>query len=158
MRRNDRKITDPKKIKEILDKCKIVSFAMWDGERPYAVIMNFGYEFTCEGKLRLFVHGALEGRKAEIIKKKCQKVAAVMECDERIDLNAEIPCKSAEAYKSIMAYGEMRLLKGEEAKRALEIFYKHQAGIVPNFPSNPEEFVNVYCLDCEEYSCKECVK
>ena len=45
-------------MKVILDRCKIVSYAMWDGKKPYAVIMNFGYEFTPEGKLRLYSHSS----------------------------------------------------------------------------------------------------
>lgn len=63
MRRTDREVTDVQKMKVILDRCKIVSYAMWDGEKPYAVIMNFGYEFTPEGKLRLYSHSALDGKK-----------------------------------------------------------------------------------------------
>ena len=67
MRRTDREVTDAQKMKAILDRCKIVSYAMWDGEKPYAVIMNFGYEFTPEGKLRLYSHSALDGKKVSII-------------------------------------------------------------------------------------------
>ena len=60
-------------MKVILDRCKIVSYAMWDGEKPYAVIMNFGYEFTPEGKLRLYSHSALDGKKVSIIRGICKK-------------------------------------------------------------------------------------
>ena len=67
MRRTDREVTDAQKMKAILDRCKIVSYAMWDGKKPYAVIMNFGYEFTPEGKLRLYSHSALDGKKVSII-------------------------------------------------------------------------------------------
>ena len=92
MRRTDREVTDVQKMKVILDRCKIVSYAMWDGEKPYAVIMNFGYEFTPEGKLRLYSHSALDGKKVSIIRGICNKVAAIMECGERVVIDPEIPC------------------------------------------------------------------
>ena len=103
MRRTDREVADVQKMKVILDRCKIVSYAMWDGEKPYAVIMNFGYEFTPEGKLRLYSHSALDGKKVSIIRGICNKVAAIMECGERVVIDPEIPCKSGSAFQSIMA-------------------------------------------------------
>ena len=32
LRRTDREVTDAQKMKAILDRCKIVSYAMWDGK------------------------------------------------------------------------------------------------------------------------------
>ena len=148
MRRTDREVADVQKMKVILDRCKIVSYAMWDGEKPYAVIMNFGYEFTPEGKLRLYSHSALDGK----------KVAAIMECGERVVIDPEIPCKSGSAFQSIMANGTMKILQGSEARHALEVFYRHQTGVVPSFPEGAENFVTMFCLECDEYSCKICVK
>ena len=109
MRRTDREVADVQKMKVILDRCKIVSYAMWDGEKPYAVIMNFGYEFTPEGKLRLYSHSALDGKKVSIIRGICNKVAAIMECGERVVIDPEIPCKSGSAFQSIMANGTMKI-------------------------------------------------
>ena len=104
MRRTDREVTDAQKMKAILDRCKIVSYAMWDGKKPYAVIMNFGYEFTPEGKLRLYSHSALEGKKVSIIRGICNKAAAIMECGERVVIDPEIPCKSDSAFQSIKLF------------------------------------------------------
>lgn len=131
MRRTDREVTDAQKMKAILDRCKIVSYAMWDGKKPYAVIMNFGYEITPEGKLRLYSHSALEGKKVSIIRGICNKAAAIMECGERVVIDPEIPCKSGSAFQSIMASGTMKILQGSEARLALEVFYRHQTGVVP---------------------------
>ena len=158
MRRTDREVTDVQKMKVILDRCKIVSYAMWDGEKPYAVIMNFGYEFTPEGKLRLYSHSVLDGKKVSIIRGICNKVAAIMECGERVVIDPEIPCKSGSAFQSIMANGTMKILQGSEARHALEVFYRHQTGVVPSFPEGAENFVTMFCLECDEYSCKICVK
>ena len=151
MRRTNREVTDAQKMKAILDRCKIVSYAMWDGKKPYAVIMNFGYEFTPEGKLRLYSHSALEGKKVSIIRGICNKAAAIMECGERVVIDPEIPCKSDSAFQSI-------ILQGSEALHALEVFYRHQTGVVPPFPEGAENFVTMFCLECDEYTCKICVK
>lgn len=114
MRRTDREVTDVQKMKVILDRCKIVSYAMWDGEKPYAVIMNFGYEFTPEGKLRLYSHSALDGKKVSIIRGICNKVAAIMECGERVVIDPEIPCKTGSAFQSIMANGTMKTFRARK--------------------------------------------
>lgn len=158
MRRTDREVTDLHQIKAILDSCQHACYALWDGEEPYAVIMNFGYEFSSEGLLKLYSHGAKEGRKAEIIRDKCDKAAAIMKCGDRVVLNADEPCQSGSAFESVMAGGRMRILEGEEARHALEVFYKHQAGVVPEFSDEALKRVNVFCLDCETFSAKKCVK
>ena len=158
MRRTDREVTDHHQIRAILDRCKIVSYAMWDGEKPYAVFMNFGYEFTSEGKLRLYSHSALEGKKVSIIRNACNQVAAVMECGERVVIDSEIPCRSGSAFQSIMANGTMNILQGKEARHALEVFYRHQTGVVPTFPEGAENYVTMFCLECDEYTCKVCLK
>lgn len=120
--------------------------------------MNFGYEFTPEGKLRLYSHSALEGKKVSIIRGICNKAAAIMECGERVVIDPEILCKSGSAFQSIMASGTMKILQGSEARHALEVFYRHQTGVVPPFPEGAENFVTMFCLECDEYTCKICVK
>lgn len=52
----------------------------------------------------------------------------------------------------------MKILQGSEAHHALEVFYRHQTGVVPSFPEGAENFVTMFCLECDEYSCKICVK
>lgn len=81
-----------------------------------------------------------------------------MECGERVVIDPEIPCKSGSAFQSIMANGTMKILQGSEARHALEVFYRHQTGVVPPFPEGAENFVTMFCLECDEYTCKICVK
>ena len=44
MRRKDREITDLRQIEEILEEAQIVRVAMSDGDSPYVVPLNYGYE------------------------------------------------------------------------------------------------------------------
>ena len=46
MRRTDREVTDVQKMKVILDRCKIVSYAMWDGEKPQKINLSL-YNSLC---------------------------------------------------------------------------------------------------------------
>ena len=67
MRRKDREVTQKEELIEILDSCKTACIAMIDGDIPYNVPLNYGYEFKGDD-LILFFHCAKEGRKIDIIK------------------------------------------------------------------------------------------
>lgn len=68
MRRNDREITDKNKIKEIISKSKVLHLGLFDEIYPYIVPLHFGYEFSND-TIFLFVHGAKEGHKIDLINK-----------------------------------------------------------------------------------------
>lgn len=44
MRRTDRQVKDFSEICAILDKCQVMRLGLCDGQRPYVVPVNFGYE------------------------------------------------------------------------------------------------------------------
>ena len=44
MRRKDREITEFAEIKNIFDKAKVLRIALNNGEYPYILPVNFGYE------------------------------------------------------------------------------------------------------------------
>ena len=56
MTRRERQVTDPEKILEILQRSKVVHLGLCDGNQPYVVPMNYGYEME-EGRLTLYLHG-----------------------------------------------------------------------------------------------------
>ena len=67
MRRRDREVTDSNEIIHILDTGKVLHLGLVDQGKPYIVPMNYGY--ILEGnKLVFYLHGALEGRKLDIIR------------------------------------------------------------------------------------------
>lgn len=67
LRRKDRAITDIKQINEVLQAAKIVHLEMIDHNHPYVVPLNYGYEWQ-EEQLILYIHGAMSGRKIEVLK------------------------------------------------------------------------------------------
>lgn len=67
LRRKDRAIIDIKQINEVLQTAKIVHLEMIDHNRPYVILLNYGYEWQ-EEQLILYIHGAMSGRKIEVLK------------------------------------------------------------------------------------------
>ena len=44
MRKKDREVTDEEKIKQIIKDCHCCRVGLYDGNSPYIVPLNFGYE------------------------------------------------------------------------------------------------------------------
>ena len=127
MRRKDRQITDIEAIRAILDKAKVLHLAMIDGARPYVVPMNYGYALA-DGRLTLYLHGAKEGRKLDVLQQN-DRVAFVLETDVSPVSGGDIPCKYGEAYASVMGEGTAVLLDDPVQKiEALQILMKTQTG------------------------------
>ena len=68
MTRREMEITDQSRILEILDKSKIVHIGLVDGDEPYVIPMNYGYEMDDAGNLILYLHGAPKGRKIDVMR------------------------------------------------------------------------------------------
>lgn len=69
MRRKDREVTDFNKIVSIIDKCEIIRIGLADGDYPYVVPLNFHYEIKEGNHLNFYIHGAMAGRKYELMQK-----------------------------------------------------------------------------------------
>ena len=67
MRRKDREVTELETVKEIIRQCDVLRLGLADGDYPYIVPMNFGWEEK-GGRLYFYLHGASEGRKAELLR------------------------------------------------------------------------------------------
>lgn len=79
MRRRDREVTDFNEIIHILDSGKVLHLGLVDQGKPYIVPMNYGYVMEND-KLVFYVHGALEGRKLDIIRSNSDCCVQI-ECD-----------------------------------------------------------------------------
>ena len=64
MTKRERQITDPVQIRHILDTAKVLHLGLAVDNGPYVVPMNYGYTEE-EGKLVLYLHSALKGKKLE---------------------------------------------------------------------------------------------
>ena len=58
MRCKAREITNLDEVIDILDHTNIIRLAMNNGDFPYIVPINFGYELTSNNQLIFYIHGA----------------------------------------------------------------------------------------------------
>ncbi len=65
MRRTDKEMTDPAKLRRVLREAKYITLAMCRGDRPYLVSLNHAYD--AEGDC-IYVHSAPQGKKLDILR------------------------------------------------------------------------------------------
>lgn len=145
MRRKDREVADIDKILEIVEGCPVVHLAMADGEKPYVVALNFGYERQGED-LVLYFHSACEGRKMDILKKN-PEVYFQMECSGRlIEGTADNPCAYGYSYDSVMGSGKVEFIEDEEGKTHGLNCLLHHAGKTDEDFCFPEAMLARTCV------------
>ena len=153
MRRKDREVTDREAIRAILDKAKVLHLAMIDNGRPYVVPLHYGYTLVDNG-LTLYLHGAKEGRKLDVLRKN-DRVAFVLETDVSPVSGGDIPCKYGEAYASVMGEGTAVLLDDPVQKiEALQILMKTQTGREFAFTPAMAESVAVIRVNVDSFTAK----
>ncbi len=152
MTRRERQITEIVKIREILDKSLVLHLGMVDGDEPYVVPMNYGYEFLDE-KLVIYLHGARRGRKIDILREN-NRIFLEMECDI-VPFEGDVACKYGISYASIMARGTAKIVEDvEEKQHALSVLMKTQTGKDFFFEEKMVSIVSVIRIDVDEYTAK----
>ncbi len=148
----ERMVTDIDKIKEILDRSKIVHLGMVDGDEPYIVPMNYGYTLE-DGKLTLWLHCAKRGRKLDVIRAN-PKVFVEMECDLK-PFDGDIACRYGLSYSSIMGRGTAEIVEDIEVKKAaLTHLMTTQTGKHFEFEDKMAAIVSIIKVDVSEYTAK----
>ena len=151
--RREREVTDPVRIREILDKSMVAHIGMVDGDEPYVVPMNYGYTME-DGKLTVYLHGALWGRKLDIIRVN-PKVFFTLECDV-VPFDGDIACRYGTTYASVMGRGIATIVEDvEEKKKGLSVLMKTQTGKDFTFEDKMVSIVSVIRIDVAEYTAKE---
>ena len=97
MRRRDREVTDSNEIIHILDTGKVLHLGLVDQGKPYIVPMNYGYILE-DDKLVFYLHGALEGRKLDIIRNNSDCCVQI-ECDVQ-PFSGKVACQYGCSYYS----------------------------------------------------------
>ncbi len=118
MRRKEREITNIEEIINIISKCDTMRLGLFDGEMPYIVPMNFGFEKK-GNNVFFYFHCALEGRKIDILKRN-PKVC--FECDRPGNIiTGEKACDaSLDGYESVIGEGVIEFLPDEEKTYAFD--------------------------------------
>ena len=125
----DREIRDKAIIKAILTMCDVITVAFADGEYPYMVPVNYGFEF--DEHLCFYTHHAIEGYKNKLIEAR-PKVCVV--AYKFVDKVPEGGDKLVHDYRSVMAFGEMSFIprESEEYAKAWEVLCSCNSRRVPD--------------------------
>ena len=131
MRRTDREIKEFEEIVRVIKRCEICRLALHDGDYPYILPLNFGMQIE-NGKIVLYFHGALEGKKYDLIAEN-NKAGFEMDCGTRLALLWEAGNCTME-YESVIGQGKVEILPESEKEKALNILMGHYRG--EDFPYN----------------------
>ena len=114
MRRQDRAVTAPEKVRAVIDACEVCRLGLQDGRGVYVVPVNFGH--TVEGGRHVFYfHGAAEGRKVDLVRRNGW---AGFELDTGYRLQgAEAACGYTAAFQSVIGEGPIRVVETAEERR-----------------------------------------
>ena len=145
-------VTDPEQIRHILDTGKVLHLGLSVNDEPYVVPMNYGYTLE-DGKLTLYLHSAVRGKKLEMIRAN-SKVFFEIDCD-RMPFEGRVPCQYGMVYSSIMGRGTATLVEDPAAKmQAMAILMKTQTGKDFTFNERLVSIVTVIRIDAAEYTAK----
>lgn len=154
MRRRDREITDPVKIRQIILASHCCRLGFCDQGEAYIVPLNFGYE-EVDRKRIFYFHSARDGRKIDLIRR---GGSVGFELDTNFLLHpAEIACQFSAGFQSIIGTGRAVLVEEEEEKlHGLNCIMDHLSGKASwDFSREMLDKIAVIKLEVEQLSCKE---
>ena len=146
MRRNDRAVTSPEEITEIMSRCEVLHLAIAAQPAPYLLPVNFGME---PDGMTLYVHGAMEGTKYALLSRNPQ-VGFEMECTNGLVLD-EVGHSCTMNYESVMGWGTVSELTDlSEKLHALDHIMKQYHS--EDFSYNPAvaERTRILCLRVQD--------
>ena len=157
MRRKDREITDFDEILRIVDDARILHLGIFDGDYPYIVPLNYGYEHK-GNQLVFYVHAAKEGHKLDLIRENAH-TCVELECDVDLISGGDIPCKYGSAYSSVIVRGRAEILEETPSKiRGLRLLMKHQTQREFEIDERMASTVEVIRITAESITAKACRK
>lgn len=155
MRRSDREVKEFHDMIGIMEKCDVCRIALHDESYPYIVPLNFGMEVKGQ-KITLYFHGAVEGKKYELMKKD-NRAGFEMDCSHRL-VTDEIQGNCTMEYESVMGRGYIEIVPEEEKEDALCLLMKHYHLEDFPFEKNILPVTTVFKLTVEEISGKRLMK
>ena len=153
MTKRELQITDEAQIRKILDTAKVLNLGLAVDNEPYVVPMNYGYAMDGEGKLTVYLHSALKGKKLDMIRQN-PRVFFELDCD-LTPFEGKLPCQYGLSYSSVMGRGTATIVEDvEEKQKALTLLMKTQTEKDFSFNERLVSIVAVIRIDVEEYTAK----
>lgn len=151
MRRKDREVTELEAVKEIIRQCDVLRLGLADGDYPYIVPMNFGWEEK-EGRLYFYLHGAAEGRKAKLLR---QNGACSFQMDygHRV---VQLPGHGITTrYGCVTGKAAVTPLTEEEKPQAMRLLIDRYLPGAPDCPPQAMARTAMWRLEVTDWSAKE---
>jgi nitroimidazol reductase NimA-like FMN-containing flavoprotein (pyridoxamine 5'-phosphate oxidase superfamily) len=157
MRLAKREVTSFDEIREIIERCDVCRIALNAEGAPYIVPLNFGFEFRQGERLTLWFHGAVEGRKLDLIGAGTD-AGFEMDTDHEL-LTGEKACDYSMNFASVIGHGRIsKVTDDAERLHGLEILMKHYGGEELPFDESLLPRTCVLKLEAENYTCKRLKK
>ena len=117
MRRKDREVTSEAWIRKVLEEAEILHLALIDPQgKPYSVPVHYGLGDGC-----LYIHGAMQGRKAETMRAHPDVAFHVVAAYEMVPSPVKAGYKWG-IYRSVMGEGKVRVVTDlAEKRRAIDL-------------------------------------
>lgn len=145
-------ITNEAEIRQILDTANVLHLGLAVEGEPYVVPMNYGFTLE-EGKLTLYVHSAVKGKKLDMIQAN-PKVYFSIDTD-RIPFEGKVPCQYGLSYRAVSGWGKAAIVEDvEEKKQAMTTLMKTQTGKDFSFEDRLVSIVAVIRIDVAEFTAK----
>lgn len=110
MRKARQEIRDQLTLEEILRGAIICRMAMMDGDLPYIIPFNYGYNKAC-----LYIHSAPDGKKIDLLRKNKR---VCFEVEDTIEITTgDKACDWSTRYRSVVGYGNVEILSDEASKQ-----------------------------------------
>ena len=143
------KIIDIYEIESIIKKALVCRIGLVDNNEPYIVPVCFGYERNV-----LYFHGALKGRKIDLIKKN-NKVCFEIDTDVEI-VEAGEACDWTMNYRSVIGTGRASILENDKEKsHGLNLIMKQYTEGNFRFPKSRLDSVLVIRVNIDSITAKQ---
>lgn len=149
MRRADRQIDDPAQIEELLRQGRELSLAMIDGDRPYVVRMNYGYDNNA-----IYLHCAATGKKIDCLRVNpavCFEISSVL---NRIE--GSEACMWSTKYSSLIGRGRVTLIENDAEKvQGYDVLMRQFGGPEGPYDMNNVRATLILRIDIDELTAKQ---
>ncbi len=143
MAKKDKRITDPVMIESIIQKARVMRLAMTEGDRPYVIPLNFGYQSGA-----LYFHTGLKGRKIDVLRKN-PHVCFEMDIDLEM-VEGEMACQWTMKFRSVVGYGKAVFLNFDADKRAgLDIILRQYSDKSYGYPDEKLKITSIVKIEIE---------
>ena len=150
MRRDDKEITDPELVWQIIGNCQVCRLALAKDNVPYIVPVAFGVDGEA-----IYFHTAREGSKLEFIAAN-DLVCVEFEHGVELKTSDSSPCRWTFSFQSVIGYGRVRELTGHDAKVAgLDRIMAHYSDRPWEYRDTTLKNVRVWKLTIESLSGKQ---